>query len=554
MKKRFLLTLLTPGVLVLNAQSVEQGNKEMYYERYNTAANTFHQVLKEDPSDKEAWYGLTKDYLLLDKVQQALDTLQKAPADVKDEPFYKVAYGAALLQKGNTAEATTYFNDALKETKEKKPEILSAVAKAYMMAKPGDANYAVQLLQKAIDRDKHNPALYVQLGNAYQLLHNGTEAYKAYQKAIEEDDKYAAAYHQVGVIFLSQKNPDMYVDYFKKALAADPNYAPSIYKLYAYEFYHNPSQALNYYQDYVAKSDPSENSEYDIADLYYINKQYDQAIAKANTLLSKYGDNAQPRLFKLMAYSYAEKKDTATALANMKKYFDKANDTTIIPRDYLTMGDLYASLNGQDSLVTVFYAKGVKGEEDSTVRYTYYQKLANLAADKKDFSAQANWIGKYYIGNPKATNVDLFNWGLAHFRAGEYVQADTVYGRYVAKYPEQSYGFYWQAKSKALQDSAMEKGTAVPAYLKLIEVLQKDTTDANYKKWTAEAYSYLAAYETNTEKDYGKAVSYFEKVLTVDPENADAKKYIVLLEKNLAQKAELEANKTETETTDKDSK
>jgi cytochrome c-type biogenesis protein CcmH/NrfG len=67
----------------------------------------------------------------------------------------------------------------------------------------------------------------------------------------------------------------------------------------------------------------------------------------------------------------------------------------------------------------------------------------------------------------------------------------------------------------------------------LVEVLEKNPTDPNYKKWMVESFAYLAAYETNTQKDYAEAVSYFEKVLKVDPENADAKKYIDLLAKNL---------------------
>ena len=136
----------------------------------------------------------------------------------------------------------------------------------------------------------------------------------------------------------------------------------------------------------------------------------------------------------------------------------------------------------------------------------------------------------------KATNIDLFNWGLAHYRAGEFAAADSAFGIYVSKYPEQSFGYYWQAKSRALQDKDMTLGVAVPAYQKLIEVLEKNPNDANYKKWLVEAYAYLAAYETNTQKDYAEAVNYFEKVLQVDPENADAKKYIDILEKNLDNK------------------
>jgi tetratricopeptide (TPR) repeat protein len=67
-------------------------------------------------------------------------------------------------------------------------------------------------------------------------------------------------------------------------------------------------------------------------------------------------------------------------------------------------------------------------------------------------------------------------------------------------------------------------------------VLGKNLNDANYKKWLIESYAYLAAYQTNVQKNYAEAVSYFEKVLQVDPENGDAKKYIAILEKNLNDK------------------
>jgi tetratricopeptide (TPR) repeat protein len=170
------------------------------------------------------------------------------------------------------------------------------------------------------------------------------------------------------------------------------------------------------------------------------------------------------------------------------------------------------------------------------VLYNLYKKMATIANQKKDFSNEAHWLEKNYNGNPSVTNLDLFNWGLALYRAEDYTGADSVFGLYTVKYPEQSFGYYWQAKSKALQDKEMKQGLAVSAYEKLIDVLQKDTTDANYKKWMVEAYGYLAAYEVNTEMDYAQAVNYFEKVLQVDPDNESAKKYIAMLEKSSLQK------------------
>ena len=163
--------------------------------------------------------------------------------------------------------------------------------------------------------------------------------------------------------------------------------------------------------------------------------------------------------------------------------------------------------------------------------YPHYKTLALFAHDLKDYSAEAKWLKKYYTGNIKAGNIDLFNWGIAHYRAEEYAGADTVFGLYVRDHPEQGFGYYWQARSKAMLDKEMTEGLAVPYYQKLIEVNQTDTAHANYKKWMVEAFGYIAAYNANTKKDYPQAISYFQKLLEVDPENADAKKYISLLEK-----------------------
>jgi tetratricopeptide (TPR) repeat protein len=79
----------------------------------------------------------------------------------------------------------------------------------------------------------------------------------------------------------------------------------------------------------------------------------------------------------------------------------------------------------------------------------------------------------------------------------------------------------------------MAQGLAIPHYQKLVEVIGNKMDDENNKKWLIEAYAYMAAYETNTQKDYAEAVDYFQKLLQVDPENADAKKYISVLEKRM---------------------
>ena len=394
MKQIILLFIFISGALVLSAQSAEQGTRQIYYERYQSAENTFHQILQQDPNNKTAWYYLVKDYLLENKPDKANDSIQLAPANVKEDPWYKVAYGNILLQQGKKEEAAGYFKDAIKDTKEKDAGILAAVADAQINSKNGDANYAVDLLNKAIKRDKKNASLYVSLGDAFMKLSNGSEAFKAYQHATEINDKYAQAYHKLGEIFVSQKNPDMYLSYFQKAIAADPDYAPSLYRLYVYEFNRHPEKAMDYYKQYLSKSDASIENDYDLADLFFINKQYNDAIQKAVAIIKTEGEKVQPRLYKLISYSYAEQKDSAKAFDFMQQYFAREADSNTVAKDYLLMGNLYASVKGNDSLAFTYFDKAVALEKDSSELVNYYKQFAELAAKDKNYSQQAKWLCK----------------------------------------------------------------------------------------------------------------------------------------------------------------
>jgi tetratricopeptide (TPR) repeat protein len=538
MKNILLLSTALIGFAALRAQTIEEGSKQLYYERYVSAGNTFAQIIKQQPENVEAWYGLTQAYLLQDANSKAADTIRTAPEAIKDEPLYQVAYGTLLLHKAKKDSAANFFKSALDQTRHKDAKVLAAVAQAHIAAENGDAAYAIELLNKAMKRDKRNPQLYVLLGDAYRKSGNGSEAYKAYQQAIAKDDKWAAAYHKTGEIFLTQNNPSVYLEYFTKAVTADPQYAPAFYKLYTYEFYHDAAKAKQYYKNYVANADASIQNEYDLADLLYLNREYEKAIQKATSLLSAQGPEAQPRLYKLVSYSYAGLEDTAQAITYMKQYLEKEADSNIISKDYASLGAFYGAAEANDSLMMHYYTKAIDLEQDSAVLYDYYNKMANLAKRQEDYSAQATWLGKYYSGNNKANNLDLFNLGLAHFRAGNYQSSDSVFSIYINKYPEQGFGYYWQAKSKALLDPEMQEGLAVPVYQKLINILQQDTTASTYEKWIVEAYGYLAAYEANTKKDYAAAIAYFKKILEVNPENESAEKYIAVLENSLAGKNE----------------
>ncbi len=537
MKKITLFISCVNASLMLSAQSIEEGKTFLESARYASAENTFHSVINQQPNNAEAWCLLTNTYLKQDLASEAADTLALAPASVQENPYYLVAYGGLLLNTNKPDSANHYFEQAVAATKSKDAGILAAIAEAHIESDNGNIPYALEMLEKAQKRDKKNADLFVLQGNAFRKMHKGSEAYQAYQEAIGVDKKSANAYFQLGRIFLTQKNAEMYLDFFNKSIEANQSFAPAYYALYNHYLYTEPSKAMEYFDKYKSVSDKTAQHDYDQTDLLYLTKQYQPAIDLATSLLARDGEKAPARLYKLIAYSYQEQKDSATAINFMQQYFQHEADTNVILKDYENMGALFIA-NGKADSAMSYLEKGLELVKEEDAIRDYYQTLARLAKQVNDNAAEAKWLGKFYTGNEKATNVHLFNWGLASYKAADYAGADSVFAMYAARYPEQkTYGYYWQARSNAAIDTAMAEGLAIPYYQQLISSIDSANPNATEKKWMIEAYNYMAAYETNTKKDYTAAIAYFKKIVELDPANENAPKYIQMLEKNL-QRAE----------------
>ncbi len=513
------------------AQSITEARKLLYYERYEGAAHQLRALLKTDPNNSEAWWMLTQVYLHRHQLQQIKDSLRQMPAAIGEQPMALCASGQVFLEEGRKDSARVYFNKALAITKEKDPIILFAIAQAHQGADSGDAHYAIELLTRAIKKEKHNPELYVELGDTWRRLEDGGQAYKAYQDALAEDSKYAKALYKAGKIFVTQNNPEQYLKYFNDAVSADSLFGPAWYELYYHYYFRDVNKAMDELNHYIAATDPGIRNDYLVTDLLYSSRKYQEAIQKAKQLIDQRGGGSEPRLYKLIAYSYKELHDSSRALDFMQEYFRRQTDTGFVAKDYETMGEIYDLLNKPDSAVP-YYVKAGSLEKDSIQRRVFAKKLAGLYKKQKDYSNQALWLGVYYEGNAKATNLDLFNWGLAFYMAKEYPMADSVFGLYETKYPDQDFGYYWRARSDVAIDTAMQTGMAIPHYLKLIDIAEKDTANKTNRKHLIESYGYIAAYKANSQKDYAGAIEYFGKLLELDPVNPDARRYIEILKKN----------------------
>lgn len=542
MKKYFVILAACLLTTAAWSQSLEDAKKAIYYERWQEAEKQLRELTAREPQNAEASYWLVQVLIERNKPTEAKQVLSVAG---NDHPLLKVAAAELMLRDSLVTEASAKFDEVLKGTRQKDAQVLMAIARAYLNAKRTDYPYILDLLDKAEKRDKKNPEIFNMQGDVYRRMSDGGKAVQAYTAALEKDNNYAKASYNIGKIYLTQLNTQMFLQYFNEAINKDAAYAPALYELYYYYYFRDVNLAKEYLDKYIASTGPSVENDYMMADLLYVSSKHQQAINAAKQLLQQEGNAAQPRLLKLIAYSYEALGDSASALDYIGQYFQKAPDSSLVAKDFALRANLLQKIAGREMEAVADLQKAITLDTVADNKAGYMKDLAAIYKQKGDRSQEAQWLGKLYQAKADPSNLDLYYWGLAHYAAREYPQADSVFGLYTEKYPDHIHGFYWRAKSTALIDTAMENGTAVPHYQKVIELAAADSL--KNKSLLIQAYGYVGAYQANTEKDFEEALMNFNKILELDPANADALRYSEILKKWVKAKQESPNDKSGTE-------
>ncbi len=536
-KLRFsLLVAVVFGISSASAQTVEQGLKFYYYERYRSAQETFQKVLAANPNNLDAvyWLGETMAHRTDTRDTAAAKSLFSSMLTTNGTaPLLLVGMGHIELMQGNTADAHQRFETAISLTKAKDINVLNAVGYANVDAKAGDANYAIEKLNLATQtKNFHNAETYILLGDAYHKLFDGGNAVINYEKALSVDPNLAEAQFKIGLIYLSQNNKEYFLPAFDKAISMDPAYAPAYYQLYYYWYYRDVNKAADYLDKYIANTDQGAEVEYAKASLLYVSRKYAEAKAKAQELINQYGDHVSPAMYRMVAYSSDSLNDLPSSRQAMMTFFTKADTSIIMASDYEEVANLDARLPDSASRIMAFpyYERAIARDTLMDDKEKYIAEATDLSKKLKDKQAAAEFAALNYEIQKNPTQNDLYNWGFANYSAGNFKTADSIFcGIYESKFPNEIYGYLWCAKSKFAQDDSLaSKGLAVDAYEKLAEVAKKQDS-VKFKAYILESYFYLAGYYNNVKKDKEKAISYLQKVLEVDPTNATAKQYIEIL-------------------------
>lgn len=531
----------------LLAQSIEDGKKFMYYERFKSAKEVFEKLVAANPKNEDAAYWLGQAYIGLEDVAKAKQTYQAALQANATSPILLAGMGHVELLENKAADARNHFDMAINTSKSKDNDVLHAVGRANAYTKAGDANYGIGHLQKITTTKKFkDPSVFVTIGDAYRKLVDGGNAVLAFKNALTLDPKYAAAKHKEGLIYESQKNKEFFLPAFEEAVAMDPNYGPAFYSLYAYWYFRDVAKAEDYLNKYIAVIDSDPQNDYYRIDLKYASGQFKEAITQSDDLINKVGaDVIRPRIYRLKAYSYkslaekaAKEKDSITAVAeyaNAKKSIDvfltKSKPEDIVPKDYELLGDIMAGTPGSESKAYAYYEKAMDVDTAQENKASYLQKAVDFAKKQGDKQATAYWLEKQYHAKKNPSNVDLYNLGRTFFDAGSegdftyYRKADSVFAAYTAEYPDQAYGYYWRARCNWSIDTSMVNGMANPHFEKFVEVASASKDSVSFRPQIKLAYKYFIGYNIFVKKDYKVAIEFCDKILAIDPADKEAAEY-----------------------------
>jgi len=537
-RMKITITVLVAGLLGTSpvmAQSIPEGVNHLYAERNKSAKETFDKLVATNPNNLEAVYWLGQTYIAMEDVKSARDLYSKTLQANGNAPLILVGMGHVNLIDGKKDEARQMFETAINLSTGKKGAdigVLNAIGRASNDAKEGDVAYAIDKLKMAAQKDPKNADVFLNLGDAYRKAHEGGQAVTNYDMAVSANPALARAIYRKAMVYYTQKNWELFTDLLNKAIAADPKFAPAYYELYYYylgklDF----NTAQDYANKYIANTDQDPQNDYLVASTCLVKKDYDCAINTSKGIVSKAGEQTKPRTYKVLAYAYVGKGDTASAKQYIDQYFAKGKEEELIPQDYILRGQIYG--NSDPNIVYDSYLKAVSMDSVYDSKMKMIQEGIDLAKGKNNKIMEGK-LRLLQSATRKTPNcADAFFSGLAFYQGADYKTADSLFKLYIVCFPDSLYGHYYDARANLALDTTL----SVEPYLTNMVKGFKKTLDIavnNKEKFKPQAVAssqFLAAIYNNTKKNRDSAIYFLQKGLEFDPANATLADFLKELQK-----------------------
>ncbi|UBM60330.1 hypothetical protein LAG90_06690 [Marinilongibacter aquaticus] len=519
-----------------NAQTIEDGLKNLDAERYKKAEEIFTGLVSSNPTT-ENYFQLGRYYLSTPDAQANIAKAEEAfskgsDLDKKGDPLNTIGSAWIKIAQKDFAGAKVILEDLFKKGKYEKDAALNIrAAEGYVLFPwANDPGEAILYLDKAFDVKKEdNPQLYVIKAKAHIIQNEGGEAMNALQNALTFGAKDKAnIYSLMAKIWLQGKSYKEADSAIQNALAADPEFAPAYYYKSSYlQTYQKWDEAAAAAKQYLQFSDGDCEAKLRYVKLAFTAKAFEDVLS---TLKEIESCNEDPIVHRLSGISKYELGRPEEAIKDLKNFVEVAPKEEIFGLDYGFIGRAYMALNDeanmeQNDIQGIEYMEKAVAMEDTT--YDYFTYLGGYFQEKKDYENAALFFKKALESKKNPTGQDWFNLGILQYQVKDWENADKSFDKVCAAYtgdyawappyilsariktylhPEDSLYSYTERYQEYLNILG-DEGKANPANL-------RDVTDA---------LRYLAGHEWVANYDIPKAVGYLDELLKYDPENQQAK-------------------------------
>ena len=548
----FRTSLLLSGAIfisvVAHSQTLQDAIKLTNNEEFEKADKAFQSLESAQPTVGNIYFYRGENFYNWGKIDSAQNTYQKGINVNALEPLNYVGLGKAQMANGDSKSAMDNFYKAKTISKSKDPLVLDKIAEAYTSLASKDPStsadlltQAVTLLKQAISLDSKNPTYHLDLGDAYlaQNQTDGSKSIEEYNTAISLDPKSVNAMLRLGQLWKNARDYKTSFDYFTKATKIDSTFAPA-YREQAEMLYEAGrfDEAITAYTKYLQLNN-SLTARIRYGEFLFLAKKYSNAITELQSDLSK--DSSNIILYRLLGYSQYEQKDYKNGLVNMNKFLakDKGTKIKLIGTDYSYLGKLL-SKNGQDSLaiVTLNQAVTVINDPSSQDVQDLDQLIGNIYYKDGNYTMAELYFKKRIAARQQNADAnDYYFLGLAQYSNKHYQGADSSFAMITKSNPDLSLGYQWRARSNSQLDST--QALSKPYWEQYIQKVGTDTL--KNKTGLIEAYGELGYYYL-LKKDKENASIYYKKILSLDPDNANAKAYFESLKPRPAPKMQGKSN------------
>jgi hypothetical protein len=423
-------------------------------------------------------------------------------------------------------DAKNRFETAISLTQSKNAAVLNAIGFANIHASNGDATYAVDKLKLATTlKGMKDPDVYANLGDAYKKLADGGNSQTAYEGALALNPSYARSSYRIGKIYQTQgvAQEEIYMRYFNEAIAKDSTYGPVYENLQQYYYLSNVKKSATYLDKYLANSDDNPKNCFYRAQMKYAQGLFAETITKANECITAEGASPYPNLFGLKAYAYNKLDDSLNAKLAFETYFAKQQPDKIGPTDNKTYAEVLLKFPDNDSLAGIFIDKAVAVDSTEVGKVATIKTMTTYYEVRKKYKNAADWYMKILNLRKEIRKTDLYNAGNNYTKAGEYQKSVDVFEKYISLFPNESFGYYMNAKNFLRIDSADTEGKSLNYYNKIIDMTDQIKDKSGEPDRIKGALRYLIEYYANVKKDKASALLYCDKAIALDSTDVDFK-------------------------------